>query len=114
MPESDFEKVRKILQANATKSFVKRIINYAGPDKSPVLPEPDGSYATHKMADIEVDGRYFAYPTVLLNDQGALQDYGDKAWEHVAKTGNYIEFSSPQEANWFAKNYKLVWPSQFR
>lgn len=112
--DPELVKLRQILQDNADKSFVQRIVNYMGPQNSPVLDLGNGELATHRMAWNEAGGRYFAYPTVLMGQDGKLKDYGDSAWDHVVKTGNYIEFQSPQEADWFSKNYKRIWPEQFR
>jgi hypothetical protein len=113
--QSDIDKVASILDANASKSFVKRILSYQGPGKSPTLDLGGGQYATHKMAWTSADGRHFVYPTVLQGEDGQLTDYGPaEAWKHVKQTGNYIEFSTPQEADWFSRNYKLIWPSNLR
>lgn len=106
-------KIRAILEANKDKSFVQRILNYQGPGKSPVL-EHEGGYATHRMAWGEADGQYVVYPTVLLGPDGKLADYGDRAWDQVAKSGNYITFKSPRDAEWFSQNYKAVWPENLR
>ncbi len=106
--------LREVLNANADKPFVKRIINYRGPKNSPVLDLGNGELATHRMAWNEADGRYFAYPTVLMGANGKLQDYGDAAWDHVVKTGNYIEFPDAASADWFSQNYKSIWPEEFK
>jgi len=104
---SDIDKINAILKSNSDKSFVKRILHR---DKYPVLNNPDGSFSTHSMAWGEADGRYFVYPTVLLDEDGTLKRFdADAAWGHVMKTGNFLEFSSPKEADWFSKNYKKVW-----
>lgn len=100
----DYDKLMQILQANAQKTFVQRILN---PDAFPVLPHA-GGIATHRMAWDEADGRYFVYPTVLYDGKG-LKDYGNAAWDQARKSGNYIEFKTPQEADWFSKNYKSAW-----
>jgi hypothetical protein len=103
-----------ILQANKAKSFVQRILNYQGPQNSPVLDLGGGQYATHKMAWTEADGKYRVYPTVLW-DGKKLVDYGpDKAYDQVLRSGNFIDFDSPDAADWFSKNYKLVWPADKR
>jgi hypothetical protein len=38
-----------------------------------------------------------------------LKDYGQKALDMVMKSGNYIEFSDPAEADWFSQRYKAAW-----
>jgi hypothetical protein len=108
MPE--YDDVMSVLQANADKSFVKRILE---PKKYPTLDLGSGKSATHKMAWGEVDtpnGRkYVVFPTVLMGKDGKLVDYGDKAFEHVMKTKNFIEFDDPKKAAWFSKRYKAAW-----
>ena len=105
------DRVMQILSANKDKTFVKRILS---PDRFPKLAQEDGSHATHKMAWGETGGengepvRYVVYPTVLY-DGKALKDYGDSAFEHVMKSGNFIEFDNPNDADWFSRNYKLAW-----
>ena len=112
--QGDIDRVAKILDTHASKSFVKRILTYQGPGKSPTLDLGGGQHATHKMAWTEADGRYFVYPTVLQQTDGTLKDYGNEAWNHVVKSGNYIEMPSSQDADWFSQNYKLIWPQNLR
>ena len=104
----EYGKIMEILLKNGSKSFVKRILD---PASYPTLPW-DGGTATHRMAWSEAGGRYFAHPTVLLGADGKLKDYGDEAWPHVVKSGNYIEFPTAQEADWFSKRYKAAWGSK--
>lgn len=110
VPATDYEHslLMETLNKNKEKSFVQRILN---PSKYPSLPMGNGSYATHRMAWTEADGRYFVFPTVLLND-GRLSDYGDKAWDAVKQTGQYIEFPSADDAEWFSSRYKAAWGGQ--
>lgn len=67
-----------------------------------------GKRATHKMSWAEVDGKYIVFPTVLY-DWKRLVDYGNAALDNVLKTGNFIEFDSPEKADWFSRRYKTVW-----
>lgn len=102
--------VLRILMQNANKSFVKRILQ---PNAYPTLDLGDGNIATHKMAWSSVnsgDGKtkYVVYPTVLYDGE-KLVDYGDKALDTVLKSNNYIEFDSPEQADWFSRQYKLAW-----
>lgn len=99
-----YQQLMATLKANAGKTFVQRILR---PNDFPVL-EHDGGIATHRMAWGEAGGRYFAYPTVMY-DGKSLKDYGDEAWDHAIKSGNYIEFPSANEADWFSRNYKGAW-----
>lgn len=102
----DYEKMMAILQANAHKSFVQRILF---PQNYPILDRGNGVYSTHSMASGESNGRYYAFPTVLMNQNGALQDYGKDAFGHALATGNHIEFPTPEEAEYFATHYKAAW-----
>lgn len=107
---NDYDRVMSILSANSDKTFVKRILT---PDKFPELDLGDGNYATHKMSwvsteDEQGNTEYHVFPTVLW-DGKQLKDYGKQAYDHVRKTGNYIKFTTPEEADWFSRRYKAVW-----
>lgn len=102
---NDYAEVVKVLLGNADKNFVQRIIQ---PQSFPVMRLPDGNVATHQMEWTEKDGKYFVYPRILF-EGGKLKDYGDKAFDVAAKRGDVIEFASPEKADWFSKNYKIVW-----
>ena len=107
MPER--KKIRSILDKNKDKSFVQRILK---PDNFPRLDLGNGNYATHKMSWGESDGKYRVFPTVLFGD-GKLQQYEPReAFGHAMNTGNFIEFDSAEEADWFSKNYKKVWEKE--
>ena len=109
------EKVMRILNQHADKSFVKRILEYKE-GESPVLNNADGSFSTHSMsANHSIDGKHiYVYPTVVKGKNGKLkrlddENYGDDgrpAMNNALKTGNYIEFNSLQDAIWFSKHYK--------
>ena len=64
---------------------------------------------THLMASGEADGRYFAFPTIMEDDEGNLKRYKTGAFRRAMETGNYIEFPSAREADWFSRNYKRPW-----
>lgn len=100
----DYDKVMAVLQANANKTFVQRILK---PDSFPVLPHENG-IATHRMSWGEAGGKYYAYPTVLYDGKN-LKDYGDAAWDLAIKSGNVIEFPTGEEADWFSRHYKAGW-----
>ena len=49
------------------------------------------------------------FPTVL-HEGGQLRAYsGKEAFTHALKSGEFIEFKTKGEADWFSKNYKKVW-----
>lgn len=106
---SERDKVMKILSDNSQKQFVQRILT---PDKYPRLDLGGGDYATHKMAwgSVGEKGaeRYVVFPTVMYDGKGLL-DYGDEAFRKAMESGEYIEFNSPEEADWFSQRYKAAW-----
>ena len=103
--KSEFDWLLNVLNNNKNKSFVQRIIN---PQNEPVL-EHEGGIATHRMSWATVGDKVIAFPTVLKTREGNLQDFGREAIPHVLKTGNYIEFQSEKEADFFSKRYKGAW-----
>lgn len=105
----EFQHLMGILQNNSNKSFVQRILS---PQNYQPLDMGNGLYATHRMAWGQLGDKFVVYPTVLAGEGGKLQDYGDKAWPHVMKSGNFIEFDNPDEASWFSQNYKGAWGGQ--
>ena len=102
----EYQRMMQLLKENSGKTFVQRILR---PNDFPVL-QHDNGIATHRMSWGEIgNGKYAAFPTVLLEQGGGLKDYGNRAFEQVMKTGNYIEFDNPDEASWFSQNYKGAW-----
>ena len=105
----EYDKVKQILTQNKSKGFVKRILNR---DNYKPLDNGDGSYSTHSMAWGEADGKFFVFPTVLMNDKGSLQRFKpNDAWKASQKTGNYIMFDNQNDAAEFSKEYRKVWDS---
>jgi hypothetical protein len=104
VPDLNF--IMDTLLANKDKSFVDRIINRR---KYPVLDLGNGQYATHKMAWNESDGKYHVFPTVLYDGKELRQFSPDEAYNHAKSTGNFIEFNTPEEADYFSKRYKAFW-----
>lgn len=101
----DEAQLRKLLQANAQIPFVQRILN---PNDSPTLDLGQGVHATHLMATAEVDGKYIAFPTVQMDGE-VLKDFGDQALDRALESGDFMEFKTPAQADWFSKNYKNYW-----
>jgi hypothetical protein len=99
-----YKYVDSVLNANRNLNFVQRIRN-------PVerLDLGNGEYATHKMAYDPNSRR--AYPTVVKQGNKLVQlNSEDEAWDYADKTGEYIQFKTPQDAEKFANNgYKIVW-----
>lgn len=111
VPATDYEyaRIMDTLNRNKDKSFVQRILN---PSKYPTLDMGDGRSATHRMEWAEAGGKYYVYPTVLLQEGGTLKDYGDSAWDQVKQTKNFIEFDNADDAEWFSSRYKAAWGAQ--
>ena len=87
----DKAQVLKILEANANKSFVKRILE---PNRYPSLDLGDGRRGTHLMAWGEANGKYVVFPTILYDGKGKLTKHDpDEAWRQVQQTGNFLEFN---------------------
>jgi hypothetical protein len=119
------ERIGKILDANRGKDFVERIIN---PWDSPTIPYGDGQRASHQMSwgegDLNDDRntdknspgyKYYVYPNIMRDEGGEdLEDYSDNAWDEAYKRGEYIQFDTAEEANWFSQQYKQVWPEGMR
>jgi len=118
--KSRFSKVFEILQANQEKDFVRRI---ADPENSPFLDagldkEGNRQYKSHKMA-LEVGealgeepGKWYVFPTVQRDDFGeGLVDYKDwqTAWPKAKEKDDFIKFDSHKKADWFERNWKVVW-----
>ena len=96
----------KVLKENSQKQFVKRILN---PSQYPVLNNNDGSHSTHSMAWGEKDGKYYVFPTVLNTGDKLKRFEDDVAWDYTQKTGNYIVFDNPEDAQYFSEHYKDFW-----
>lgn len=104
--DGDYNKVMQILNSNSGKLFVDRILNRQA---YPTLDLGDGMHATHRMAWYADDGKYRVYPTVQYVG-GQMVDMGpDKGYDHAMKSNDYIDFKTPEEADWFSQNYKKAW-----
>ena len=98
-----------ILYANRDKTFVQRALH---PENYPKLQNPDGSVSTHSMAaDMDAQGNWFAYPTVIQAQPGNWLQRLPKieAWGHAERTGQRIPFADAQKAIEFSKEYKKIW-----
>lgn len=74
----------------------------------------NGNYATHMMAwEYTDDGQAMAFPTVMEDIEGNLQDYKDKALTEAQNRGDYL-IMSPEEAQIFTAEYKQGWPMFFQ
>jgi hypothetical protein len=94
-----------ILDQNKNKDFVQRIMN---PQSSPSLNTGDGEMSTHNIKVEPYQGKYYAFPTIQRQGNG-LVDKGKNAFFDAMNSGEYIEFNTPGDAEWFSKNYKQIW-----
>lgn len=102
----DFNWLSGILNKNKNKSFVKRILF---PKKYPSLNLGPQTSGTHLMVWGQMGKKYVVYPTILYDGEKLIKYDPNEAWKHVSQTGNYIEFDSAEEADWFSKHYKDYW-----
>ena len=110
MPQFNTEKdtIRRLLSKHVGKDFVFRALY---PEQSPKLHNDDGSVSSHSMAYATGEGgKAYVYPTVVRGDGGGLVRLeGQQAWQHAAKTGEFIEVDSEEKAAWLSQNYKKIW-----
>lgn len=109
LPDGDRKKINATLASNANKNFVQRIIS---PGNYPVLQQPDGSIATHKMSWATVGGVPTVFPMIVQDPKkGELQAFQTpkEALDYAMQTGEYVQFKDPKDAEWFSKYYKKVW-----
>jgi len=101
------EKIQKILEANKSKDFVKRILD---PDNSPTIDMGKGMKGSHMMATAEADGVHYAYATIQRDEDGNLVRLDPNvAFQKAMAQDEVIAFDSAEEADEFARNYKTVW-----
>ena len=98
----DIEMIKKILEQNKKKNFVARMYQ----QNPQFIDYGNGQVATHKMAWGNINGKNLVFPTILQTDKGLQEFSPQDAVGHVLKTGNFIEFGTPEEADFFSKNYK--------
>lgn len=102
--------IEDILTTNSRVPFIKRILF---PDRAPVTLDPEDPQRrrvmTHKMEYKTADGKAYVHPRVMLDESGTLRDYGDTAFDEALKRRDFITFDSPDQADWFTRNYKSYW-----
>jgi len=115
MTGEDLRRAQEIIEANKEKQFIQRAIDIGeGSENFPRVYNLDGSISTHSMASGEAEGKYYAYPTVMENEQGELQRYEEDAFRRAIDKGDFIPFETEEEADWFSRNYKAGWPKQHK
>lgn len=98
--------IDKTLTDHSEKQFVQRILR---PNDFPSLDLGGGAHASHRMAWAEVDGRNVVYPTVVQRGDELVELDEDTAIRHALQSGEFIEFGTPDEADFFSREYKRVW-----
>ena len=97
------------IEKNKAVPFVDRIINK---NKYPSLKDPKtGEDMTHMMSWGEVGGKYYVFPTIeMINGKLTnMIESGIDPFDYALKNKNYIEFDTPDMADYFSKNYKTYW-----
>lgn len=102
--------IERILRDNSAVPFVKRILF---PFKAPVTLDPEDKnkkrVMTHKMEYKTADNAAYAYPRVMVDENGQLRDYGDGAFDEALRRKDYIRFNTPDQADQFTRTYKQYW-----
>lgn len=108
MPE-EADPVGRILRRNRSKDFVRRVLD---PQNYPTLPLPQfgpQTFGTHLMSSAQISpDKSIVYPNIVYDRRTkALRLLPPKeAVDHALSTGEYISFSTPEEADAFSKIYK--------
>lgn len=112
----DAQRVFQILLQNKDKNFVQRILF---PQNAPALSMPDtgeGGYGTHLMSYSTIGPKdkptgAVVYPQIIQDrETGELVRLGQReAVDYAMRTGEFIKFDNPADADFFGKNYKLAW-----
>jgi hypothetical protein len=103
--------INQLHDANTDKNFVQRVVEMQRMPyyNTPRIRNNDGSFSTHKMMSGETDDRGIVFPTVVQNPDGSLTELSpDEAFEYARANNEAITFSSPEEADWYARNYKTT------
>jgi hypothetical protein len=122
----DIFSVMSILSRNSDKNFVQRIMNREDAPKS--LYDNEGGEAgpasSHSMAaDMDAEGNWYVYPTVIQGPDGELRRLGsqerpgerndpNEAWQFAHEYGEVIPFGKDKDAAiWFSSDdgYKRIW-----
>jgi hypothetical protein len=102
-----------IMGKNADKNFVQRILNpttYAGIEIPNAKGAPQGTVSTHLMMSGEIDGgKGVVYPSIFYNAETNSLYQPDDPYKEAKARGEIITFLKPEDAQFFAKNYKKAW-----
>ena len=108
------EMIERVILDNRSLNFVDRIIN---PGNYPVIENDPrlqpGEWATHQMGwDNHPDtGKPFVFPNIYWDEKKKQLVWPEPtdAARHALETGEYIEFDTDEEADFFSREYKRYW-----
>ncbi len=111
--DDDVNRLLGILNNYKDLNFVQRILSpYVHPTLQ--LPEGPGEYGTHLMSWATLGDKNIVYPEIIQTEKGDLTRLDPRAAiDYAVKNKQYIPFNTPEEADWFGKNYKRVWGGEF-
>jgi hypothetical protein len=82
------------------KQFEQRLYD----TNAPYIQNDDGSISTHKMAWSKVDNRYVAYPTIVQQHRGKLEQLNDDdAFDYAMRTGEFKDFKKRKDAKYYSE-----------
>ena len=98
--------IEDILMENQRLNFVQRILNPELNVGREHFYEGETRPSSHFM--FQYDNK--VAPAVVDTGGAKLTPFDlDRAMSYADSTGEYIEFPTPEEASWFAENYKDYW-----
>ena len=99
--------IDSVVKQNTNLNFIDRV---ARPEKYPTLPYGNG-IATHLMSWGDIEGKPAVFPTIIFDpDTLSLKQLPiDQAFDHAAKTGEYLHFPNDEMADLFSREYKRHW-----
>lgn len=101
--------LKDVVGQHKDKQFVQRILN---PGVYGNLDLGDGQVGTHLMSwsTYGKDKTPIVYPSIIQDKTGKFTQLDDDAaFNYAIKSGEYIPFKSPDQAELFSKEYKRLW-----
>ena len=103
---SDNAYIRYILEQHKEKDFVQRVLS---PEKYPSIDLGGGHRGTHLMMWGNYEGTPIVFPSIVNVGGGLQRKTPAAAFVHAIKTGEFIPFQNGEDADWFSRNYKMIW-----
>ena len=111
-------RVMEILEKNKNLNFVQRILT---PEKYPIITWKqdsrlkEGESASHQMSwgqngSDDKATEFYVYPNIVQEGGHLNWLEPDAAHKYAVNKGERIVFNKREDAEWFSKNYKLIWP----